>query len=75
MPCKAQGFLRFQNRDFNNYLLTNACCNSSNKNAVTELAAELSLHPISSFAVRWRWRLQPGTPSGAARGQGLLDFR
>jgi len=44
----------------------NACGNSSNENAVTELAAELSLHPISSFAVQWRWRrrLQPGTPNG-----------
>jgi hypothetical protein len=44
----------------------NACDRFSNQNALTELAAEASLHPISSFAVQWRWRRQqhPDLPAG-----------
>jgi hypothetical protein len=34
------------------YAAQNASNDSGNENAVTELAAELSLHPISSFAAR-----------------------
>jgi hypothetical protein len=43
---------------------------------LTELAAEASLHPISSFAVRWRWRRRPqaGTPLGATEQQELTSL-
>ena len=48
------------------YAAPNAWGNSNNENALTELAAEASLHPISSFAVKWRWRRRPQavTPLG-----------